>query len=126
VDRTDVERMTAEELRRAIAIVKGYEWYLDGNCTYLVNDVGRAFISKNAMLVSNPPVSGVWICKSPNWPSRIEYAWGLLEEFVGWNISNEWDGSYTVMIPQYDNGVIVTAPTAPLAISRAWLLARQG
>jgi hypothetical protein len=110
MDRDQILALSAEELRLAIAIEKGWLRHSLNPDVWLPNRQAYKFV----------PL--------PDWPGSIADAWELVEEMRQAHkdpgISGNWEGGgWDVSLsPKYD---IVSAKTAPLAISRAYLLWRQ-
>lgn len=144
MDRNDILALDAEGLQRAIATVKGIEFRISTGVMDFVcgNRLHRDYAMEGEAIgkftFTYDGKSSIYEDTLPNWATDIAAAWELVEEMfsAGWNFylesehnqkSNYWvmfhmDGSDGTRISDSDG----EAPTAPLAIARAWLLARQG
>lgn len=114
----DILSMTPAELREAIAKVEGYEQkiYLDEFCInpkiYWLTPEGRLVVNL------------------PDWTGNIADAWKLAEEIPDIRLRKLKDGDdlfwqcscdYSCKFPT----IVVYAESAPLSISRAWLMWKE-
>jgi len=128
--RDKIMQMTPEELREAIAEARGYIV----NHNYL-DDYGESI--KYYWIAP----SGLLTTMCPDWTVYITDAWELVEEMrengcefrIDTDRTGSGDDIYNVAIFRDGSGTgtgwtrvaLAEAPTAPLAISRAWLMWRE-
>ena len=128
--RDKIMQMTPEELREAIAEARGYIV----NHNYL-DDYG---VSIKYYWIAP---SGLLTTMCPDWTVYITDAWELVEEMrengcefrIDTDRTGSGDDIYNVAIFRDGSGTgtgwtrvaLAEAPTAPLAISRAWLMWRE-
>jgi hypothetical protein len=115
MNREEIMLMSPAELREAIAKVKGYE------CK------SKEKINSNGFWVY---VSDKLAFEIPNWPENIADAWKLAEEIPDIRLRKLEDGDdlfwrcccdYSCEFPK----ITVDEESAPLSISRCWLMWRE-
>jgi hypothetical protein len=132
MDKIEIEKMTADELRLAIAKAKGWQIYhydkdIAENCYYLLVDNDfDAVIPFNY----HKTEAECWEKDCPTWPTSIPDAWELVEEMghLCWTVTIEnlpskpQEVVCRVFKPYIAGRINAYADTVPLAICRAWLI----
>jgi hypothetical protein len=85
--RDEIENMTAQELRTAIANAKGWSIYHydkapAASCYYLLWDAEGDAINPNYRENERKTEAECWEKDCPNWPADIAAAWELVEEIA--------------------------------------------
>jgi hypothetical protein len=117
---TDIDKMTPDELRIAIAKAKGWK-----------TETFHTFSSSGRVVGTAP--DGKFFDTVPNWPADIAAAWELVEEVGAKNwtvtIENLADRPTEVLarigIPFTLIWYTGFSDTAPLALCRAWLKLKE-
>jgi len=134
--REEIIAMSKEQLRVEIGKREGYSWYESTDCAYFTKET--AILPEGLVEVETPSAPRRHILlPCPDYPNDIAAAWGLVLDLqksnVGFELYNCWitsiDGErWTYEVILYDpigqsiGSEKIEAPTAPLAISRAWLI----
>ncbi len=129
--RAEILAMPADELRVEIAKRRGYSWWYATGIFYLVNGSNRMMIDRTAVSSADPSLDDDQTSvRCPKYTTSISDAWELVEEmrlahiYVGVEVNVDgWLVDAIKNIESRESSLIVVGqPTAPLAISRAWLL----
>lgn len=139
--RDEIMAMSADELRVAIGKREGYSWYESTDCAYFTS--GTAILPEGLVEVETPSAPRRHILlPCPDYPHDIAAAWELVVEMAKSGLcpallnddNGHWalatDGNHNVLMDEDTYDIQISffvekgmwCDTAPLAISRAWLI----